>query len=87
MLRRIGRRRAASVVGHRHDLLDGCERQTSRGGNGSRSNSSCSQNDGCLEQFQQKCVAVLRLELRENKEIEHFRDSEKTETLQRDFDL
>ncbi|NEI32231.1 bifunctional folylpolyglutamate synthase/dihydrofolate synthase [Rhizobium ruizarguesonis] len=30
-----------------------------------------------LEQFQQKCVAVLRPELRENKEIEHFRDSEK----------
>ncbi|NKK04670.1 hypothetical protein E0H35_31080 [Rhizobium leguminosarum bv. viciae] len=31
-----------------------------------------------LEQFQQKCVAVLRPELRENKEIEHFRDSEKS---------
>ncbi|NKK54617.1 hypothetical protein GFM44_01360 [Rhizobium leguminosarum bv. viciae] len=30
-----------------------------------------------LEQFQQKCVAVLRPEFRENKEIEHFRDSEK----------
>ncbi|TAV21580.1 hypothetical protein ELI35_32665 [Rhizobium ruizarguesonis] len=30
-----------------------------------------------LEQFQQKCVAVLRPELRENKEMEHFRDSEK----------
>ncbi|CAN7586687.1 hypothetical protein [Rhizobium leguminosarum] len=34
-----------------------------------------------LVQFQQKCVAVLRPELRENKEIEHFRDSEKTEML------
>ncbi|MDV4158514.1 hypothetical protein [Rhizobium brockwellii] len=30
-----------------------------------------------LEQFQQKCAAVLRPELRENKEIEHFRDSKK----------
>ena len=30
-----------------------------------------------LEQFQQKGVAVLRPDLRENKEIEHFRDSEK----------
>jgi hypothetical protein len=30
-----------------------------------------------LEQFQQKCVAVLRPELRENKEIEYFRGSEK----------
>ncbi|MGO7998330.1 hypothetical protein ACC734_39210, partial [Rhizobium ruizarguesonis] len=30
-----------------------------------------------LEQFQQKCAAVLRPELSENKEIEHFRDSEK----------
>ena len=30
-----------------------------------------------LEQFQQKCGAVLRPELRKNKEIEHFRDSEK----------
>jgi hypothetical protein len=30
-----------------------------------------------LEKFQQKCGAVLRRELRENKEIEHFRDSEK----------
>ena len=29
------------------------------------------------EQFQQKCAAVLRSELRENKEIEHFRDSKK----------
>jgi len=29
-----------------------------------------------LEQFQQKCAAVL-LELRESKEIEHFRDSKK----------
>ncbi|NKQ78372.1 hypothetical protein C3Y90_13515 [Rhizobium sp. UPM1134] len=33
--------------------------------------------DSGLEQFQQKCAAVLRSELRENKEIEHFRDSEK----------
>ncbi|MEQ1954889.1 hypothetical protein [Mesorhizobium sp. CN2-181] len=33
-----------------------------------------------LEQFQQKCAAVLRPELRENKEIEHFRDSEKSGT-------
>ncbi len=31
-----------------------------------------------LEQFQQKCEAVLRPELRKNKEIEHFRDSEKS---------
>ncbi|MFS2175576.1 hypothetical protein ACCC98_06440 [Rhizobium pisi] len=31
-----------------------------------------------LEQFQQKCVTVLRPELRENKEIDHFRDSEKS---------
>ncbi|HXV32035.1 MAG TPA: NAD-dependent epimerase/dehydratase family protein, partial [Sinorhizobium sp.] len=31
-----------------------------------------------LEQFQQKCAAVLRLELRKNKEIERFRDSEKS---------
>jgi uncharacterized protein (DUF952 family) len=30
-----------------------------------------------IEQFQQKCVAVLRSELRKNKEIEHSRDSEK----------
>jgi len=30
-----------------------------------------------LEQFQQKCEAVLRPELRKNKEIERFRDSEK----------
>jgi type VI secretion system protein ImpH len=30
-----------------------------------------------LEQFQQKCAAVLRPELRKNEEIEHFRDSEK----------
>jgi hypothetical protein len=29
------------------------------------------------EQFQQKCDAVLRPELRENEKIEHFRDSEK----------
>ncbi|MGO7392788.1 hypothetical protein ACC786_18385, partial [Rhizobium ruizarguesonis] len=34
-----------------------------------------------LEQFQQKCAAVLRPELRESKEIEHFRDSKKTEML------
>ncbi|MGO4834993.1 hypothetical protein AB4144_22320 [Rhizobiaceae sp. 2RAB30] len=31
-----------------------------------------------LEQFQQKCAAVLRPELRKNKELEHFRDSEKS---------
>ncbi|MGO4836640.1 hypothetical protein AB4144_30780, partial [Rhizobiaceae sp. 2RAB30] len=31
-----------------------------------------------LEQFQQKCAAVLRPELRENKELERFRDSEKS---------
>ncbi len=31
-----------------------------------------------LEQFQQKCETVLRPELRENKEIERFRDSEKS---------
>ncbi|RWX08016.1 hypothetical protein EHI47_35360 [Rhizobium leguminosarum] len=30
-----------------------------------------------LEQFQQKCAAVLRPELRKNKAIERFRDSEK----------
>jgi hypothetical protein len=30
-----------------------------------------------LEQIQQKCAAVLRLELHENKEIENFRDSKK----------
>jgi hypothetical protein len=35
--------------------------------------------DHALEQFQQKCAAVLRPELRENKEIEHFLDSKKTE--------
>jgi hypothetical protein len=31
-----------------------------------------------LEQFQQKCEAVLRPELRKNKEIERFRDSKKS---------
>ncbi|MDC9835942.1 hypothetical protein [Rhizobium binxianense] len=30
-----------------------------------------------LEQFQEKCEAVFRPELRENKEIEHLRASEK----------
>ncbi|WP_161808150.1 hypothetical protein [Mesorhizobium sp. 1M-11] len=35
-----------------------------------------------LEQFQEKCVAVFRSELRENKELERFRVSVKTETLQ-----
>ncbi len=30
-----------------------------------------------LEQFQEKCTAVFRPELRENKEIERFRDSVK----------
>jgi hypothetical protein len=30
-----------------------------------------------LEQFQQKCMAVLRPGLRKNKQIEHFRDSGK----------
>ncbi|MGO4835962.1 hypothetical protein AB4144_27345 [Rhizobiaceae sp. 2RAB30] len=34
-----------------------------------------------LEQFQQKCAAVLRPELRQNKELERFRDSEKAEML------
>jgi hypothetical protein len=32
---------------------------------------------GHIEQYQQKCAAVLRSELRENKQIEHSRDSEK----------
>ena len=31
-----------------------------------------------LEQFQEKCEAVFRPELRKNKEIEHFRDSGKS---------
>ncbi len=31
-----------------------------------------------LEQFQEKWKPVLRPELRKNKEIEHFRDSEKS---------
>jgi hypothetical protein len=30
------------------------------------------------EQFQQKCAAVLRPELRKNKKIERFRDSRKS---------
>ncbi|MGO4841754.1 hypothetical protein AB4144_56780, partial [Rhizobiaceae sp. 2RAB30] len=30
-----------------------------------------------LEQFQQKCAAVLRPELRQNKELKRFRDPEK----------
>ncbi|NKK75906.1 hypothetical protein GFL39_17285 [Rhizobium leguminosarum bv. viciae] len=34
-----------------------------------------------LEQFQQNCAAVLRPELREDKEIGHFRHSKKTEML------
>ncbi|NKM80840.1 hypothetical protein GFL84_26660 [Rhizobium leguminosarum bv. viciae] len=34
-----------------------------------------------LEQFQQNCAAVLRQELREDKEMEHFRHSKKTEML------
>jgi len=34
-----------------------------------------------LPQFQQNCEAVLRPELRKNKEIEHFSDSVKTEVL------
>jgi hypothetical protein len=33
---------------------------------------------GLLEQFQQKCEAVLRPELRKNKGIEHLRNSEKS---------
>jgi hypothetical protein len=31
-----------------------------------------------VEQFQQKCAAVLRPELRKNNKIEHFRDLEKS---------
>ncbi|PZM16961.1 hypothetical protein CPY51_01565 [Rhizobium tubonense] len=31
-----------------------------------------------LEQFQQKCTAVLRPELRKDKELERFRDSKKS---------
>jgi len=31
------------------------------------------------EQFQEKCMAAFGLELRKNKRIEHFRDSEKAE--------
>jgi len=31
-----------------------------------------------LEQFQQKCAAVLRPELRKNKEVKRFRDSKKS---------
>jgi ATP-binding cassette subfamily C protein len=39
----------------------------------------CSTADkAALEQFQQKCEAVLRPKLRKNKEIEHFSDSVKT---------
>ena len=38
---------------------------------------SLSSNNMELEQFQQKCTAVLRPELRENKGLEHFRDSKK----------
>jgi hypothetical protein len=34
-----------------------------------------------LEQFQEKCEAVFRPELCKNKELEHFRDSEKPEML------
>ncbi len=34
-----------------------------------------------LEQFQQKCEAVLRSELRQNKELEQFRGSEKSGNL------
>lgn len=33
-----------------------------------------------LEQFQEKCAAVLRPELRKNKEIERFRGSKKSES-------
>ncbi|ASW05746.1 hypothetical protein CKA34_07510 [Rhizobium sp. 11515TR] len=33
-----------------------------------------------LEQFQEKCAAVFRQELRKNKEVEHFRDSKKSAT-------
>jgi len=41
-----------------------------------------------LEQFQQKCAAVLRPELRKNKEIEHFRDSKKNgDALKEGVDL
>jgi len=32
-----------------------------------------------LEQFQEKCAAVFRPELRRNKEIEHFHDSKNIE--------
>jgi hypothetical protein len=34
-----------------------------------------------LKQFRQKCAAVLRSELRKNKEIEHSRASQKMEML------
>jgi len=34
-----------------------------------------------LEQFQQKCAAILRPELRKNKEIEQFRNSKKHEII------
>jgi len=34
-----------------------------------------------MEHFQQKCEAVLRSEMRQNKELERFRDSEKAEAL------